>query len=454
MSPATRSYSLFAAQLVVLFCVYFISSRWIATLALPLDIHRLVWPSAGIAVAGLYLFGLRLWPAVFLGSLVANILLDVPVAAAAAIGVGSAFKAVVGAWLLQTFRFAPMLNRRTDSLALIAVATSASVISATIGATALASVHVITVSQLPSTWVAWWIGDVLGILIVGAFTMRWLANPPMNRTVSQYIEIAAFLIVTVCTALLVFTNPIPYLQAFPAYMLFVPLTWGALRIGPRFMTLAIGTIAAIAIAATAAGLGPYGASALSGDLFGVQLFITTLSFIALLFVSAVEERKEIMRGLQKSVVTLTEDVQTISEADRTKNEFIATLSHELRNPLAPILSSLEIMRLRVMDRDVAPLIETTRENVMRITRLLDDLLDVARISRKQITLQKADVRLRRIIEHAAVMARPLMEKQAHTFTEDLPPDDIVIHADPLRIEQVVVNLLTNAAKYTPNGGRI
>jgi len=454
MSSASRSYSLFAAQLVALFCVYLISSRWIEIVEFPLDIHRLIWPSAGIAVASLFLFGLRLWPAVFAASLVANALLGIPLSAAAAIGAGSALKGVVGAWLLESFQFNPQFNRLKDSLALIAIALSASVISAAIGASALATVDIITLNELPTTWTSWWIGDFLGILIVGAFLLRWLTNPPLLRTIAQYIEIAAFLAISICTALLVFWRAVPELGVVPQYMLFVPVSWGALRIGPRFMTLALGTIAAIAITATVAGYGPYGESAATGDLFGIQLFIATLSFIALLFVSAVEERKEIMRGLQKSVVSLTEDVHVISEADRAKNEFIATLSHELRNPLAPILSTLEIMRMRITDNGLTPLIETSRENVMRITRLLDDLLDVASISGKQISLQMADVHLRSIIEHAIVMARPLMEKQSHSFTEDLPPEEIIIHADSLRIEQVVVNLLNNAAKYTPRGGQI
>ncbi len=423
-------------------------------LALPLDIHRLIWPSAGIAVAALFLFGFRLWPAVLAGSIVANFLLGIPLAAAVVIGIGSAFKSVVGAWLLHSFSFQPLLSRLSDSLALIAVALSSAVISATVGATSLAAVAIITVDLLPSTWAAWWIGDVLGTLIVGAFLLRWLASPPQSRTWLQYFEIGIFLFLTICTALLIFTTPIPSLHSLPAYMLFVPLSWGALRIGPRFMTLTIGTVAALAIVATAAGQGPYGPSTADGEFFGIQLFLATLSFIALLFASAIEERKEVMRGLEKSVVSLTEDVHTISEADRTKNEFIATLSHELRNPLAPILSTLEIMRMKVTDHALVPMIDTTRENVMRITRLLDDLLDVARISRKQITLQTSDVSLRGIIEQAVVMAQPLLEKQSHAFTKELPADDIVIHADPLRIEQVVVNLLNNAVKYTPRGGTI
>lgn len=458
MSPATRSHSLFALQLLVVFGAYFISARWGLSLEPVNSFAALIWPATGISLAAVFIFGNRVAPAIALGAFLANYYTGAPLFAAFAIAAGNALEAVVGAWLLRAFRFDPLFNRLVDSFIFIVVALSTTVISATIGATSLSFTSLLTAADVPLTWVAWWIGDVLGALVMGPFLIRWLVRPPLllRRSRAQFLESITFLAALILASVLVFWDPIPALgDATPAYLLFVPLTWGALRVGPRIMTLAIATLAAIAISGTFSGMGPFVPLDDVRSLFHLQLFLSTVAFIFLLFVAAVEERKETSRRLQENVVALREDMETISEADRAKNEFIATLSHELRNPLAPVLSTLEIMRTRgIPDSETRSLIDATHENVMRITRLLDDLLDVARISRKQINLRMGEASLKSIIAHSRTMAESLIKKNNHSLTVQLPEEDVRLTVDQLRIEQVVVNLLNNAAKYTPQGGRI
>jgi two-component system, sensor histidine kinase len=457
MSPRLRSYSLFALQLLLVGGVYFVTARWGLNMGAVNEFASLIWPPTGIALAALFLFGYRLWPAIAVAAFFVNYTTGAPLLAAAAIGAGNAAEALVGTWLLQVFRFNPLFNRLIDSFTLIIVAFSATIISATVGTAALASTALLMANEVPITWLAWWIGDGLGVLILMPFLVRWLARPSGNnhRSYLQYLEAILFLVALIVTTLIIFWEPIPQIGGIIArYMLFVPLTWGALRVGPRIMSLAIVTVAALAIIGTFAGTGPYATSSVN-DLFLLQLFLSTVAFIFLLFVAAVEERKEAIRKLEANVASLQEDVLNISEADRAKNDFIATLSHELRNPLAPILSTLEIMRMRRSgDAALSAMLDTTHENVMRMTRLLDDLLDVARISRKKISLQMGDVSLKNVIAHSSEMTHALMEKNKHTLVIDTPDDDITLRADELRLEQILVNLLNNAAKYTPTGGQI
>ena len=147
--------------------------------------------------------------------------------------------------------------------------------------------------------------------------------------------------------------------------------------------------------------------------------------------------------------------QEIQESNRRKDEFLAMLAHELRNPLAPIRNALEILRLR--DSDAATR-ERAREMADRqaqhMSRLVDDLLDVSRISRGKIQLNKKAVEIGPIIERAVESTRPLFEAHGLTLDVQALEAPVWLEADPTRVEQVLVNLLNNAAKYTMAGGRV
>ena len=145
----------------------------------------------------------------------------------------------------------------------------------------------------------------------------------------------------------------------------------------------------------------------------------------------------------------------LAEANRSKEEFMALLSHELRSPLSPIVNSLNILR-QVKTDD--PIIEQVGKVIDRqvgvMVRLVDDLLDITRITKGKLRLTKEQVELRVVVNHATETVRPFMDARQHDFSVSLPTEPIWVEADPARMEQVVVNLLNNAAKYTDTGGLI
>ncbi len=147
--------------------------------------------------------------------------------------------------------------------------------------------------------------------------------------------------------------------------------------------------------------------------------------------------------------------QTLHEADRHKDEFLAMLAHELRNPLAPICNAAQILKL-VGPRD--PQLDGVREMIERqvnhLVHLVDDLLDVSRVSRGKIVLQKETVDLISVLRQAVETSRPLMEARRHRLTLTIPDDPILLEGDATRLVQVVGNLLNNAAKYTDTQGEI
>jgi signal transduction histidine kinase/ActR/RegA family two-component response regulator len=168
-------------------------------------------------------------------------------------------------------------------------------------------------------------------------------------------------------------------------------------------------------------------------------------------------RKQAEEALRASEERYREKARALAEADRRKDEFLAMLGHELRNPLAPIRNAVEMLHEHGAELEPAKAtraVELISRQLAQLTRLVDDLLDVARITRGQIRLESRPVRLAAVIERAIETVRPLFEARGHRFRLALPEEDVWIEADPDRLAQAVGNLLHNAAKFTPEGGEV
>jgi PAS domain S-box-containing protein len=146
---------------------------------------------------------------------------------------------------------------------------------------------------------------------------------------------------------------------------------------------------------------------------------------------------------------------TLKESDRRKDEFLAMLAHELRNPLAPIRNAVQLLHLKgPPNPDLQWARDVIDRQVQQMARLVDDLLDVSRITRGKIELRRERVELVAAVNSALETSRPLIKTRGHELTVTLPPEPIHLYADPTRLAQVLSNLLNNAAKYTDEGGRI
>jgi PAS domain S-box-containing protein len=160
-------------------------------------------------------------------------------------------------------------------------------------------------------------------------------------------------------------------------------------------------------------------------------------------------------GTNTDITEQRESQEALRDADRRKDEFLAILAHELRNPLAPITNSLHILRLA---EDTDPAMEKVREIMERQTnhlaRLVDDLLEVSRITQGKIELRTEPIELAAVIRNAVETSRPLIDAGRHQLAIAVPTEPVALVADGTRLSQVVSNLLNNAAKYTPSGGQI
>lgn len=162
----------------------------------------------------------------------------------------------------------------------------------------------------------------------------------------------------------------------------------------------------------------------------------------------IAERVRLERERQQQATAL-------ADLNRRKDEFLAMLSHELRNPLAPIVNAVHLLGSQP---DGHPLQQRARaiieRQVTQLTRLVDDLMDVSRVSTGRVQLHLDNVSMRGVVERAVEAVRHLLDERGHELGVSLPPEPIWLHADAARLEQVVVNLLANAAKYTERGGHI
>lgn len=138
-------------------------------------------------------------------------------------------------------------------------------------------------------------------------------------------------------------------------------------------------------------------------------------------------------------------------AGLAKDQFLAMLGHELRNPLSPIVTALQLMRLRGVDAQELPIVE---RQVRHLTQLVDDLLDVSRVTKGKVTLRKVHLELSDVVQRAVEIASPALEQKSQRLELRLEPTSLAVEADPARVAQVVVNLLTNASKYSESGTRI
>jgi len=400
----------------------------------------LVWPPTGIALATLLRGGNRLWPGIALGAFVANLWTGAPLPVALGIAAGNTLEAVVGAGALQRVGgFRPSLERVADVLALALLAAAGStLVSATLGVASLVVGGVVPWGRAGATWQAWWLGDVIGDLVVAPLLLSWSAAPRPRAGRRVIVEVAAVAAALAGMGFFVFFTgqPIPYERGFPqAYLVFPPLIWAALRFGVRGATVATFGASALAVAGTALGYGPFASASLSGSLTQLQAFMAIVAVTVLMLgvVSAERER-----------------------AVATREEFLAIVSHDMRNLLLGItVSAAALLRALPVDaREQRRVGEIIRHTATRMHLLVRDLLDLAALQVGKLSVEPKPEDASSVAREAVELAQLLAAEHALTVLGELPEPDLRVYCDRGRVLQVLGNLLGNAVKFTPAGGQV
>jgi PAS domain S-box-containing protein len=298
---ARRGFRLCAPSLVDgvrmgLLCAAYVSA---AKLGLSLDavsgFAAAVWPPTGIALAALVLFGYRLWPGIAVGAFLVNASAGAPVPVASGMAVGNTLEAVVGAYLLQhVLGFRPALARLQDVFGLVVLAAGLStLVSATLGVTSGWLGGVIPSASYGQAWWTWWLGDLMGDLVVAPLLWVWRVPPRLHRARRQLAEALALLLALVAVSLLVFGGPWATRTMSYLYLLFPFLIWAAFRFGPHGAVTAISLVSAIAIWGTARGFGLFASQTLHAGLFDLQAFMSSAAVTSLALAAAVAERQHL-----------------------------------------------------------------------------------------------------------------------------------------------------------------
>jgi signal transduction histidine kinase/ActR/RegA family two-component response regulator len=259
------------------------------------------------------------------------------------------------------------------------------------------------------------------------------------------------------------------------YLTLPPLLWAAVRFQLQGAATALGLITLLSALFTMIGEGEFAGhpDLLHEKIVMLQTFLGVAAVSALIVAALSRQYRQALLNLQTintelearvaertatlraSETQLRQLAAVLSEADQRKNEFLATLAHELRNPLAPLHNGLELIKLAGDNGvTVARARSLMERQLVQLVRLVDDLMDVSRITRGMIELKQTPVPLAAIIDSALETSRPLIEQMGHKLTVTLPAQPVVVNADLTRLAQVFVNLLNNSAKYMEQGGNI
>lgn len=298
-SPLERSVVTYCVQLALLAATYFGAAKLGLSMAFVAEQVTVVWPPTGVALAALLLFGYRLWPGISIGAFLANLSANAPIGTAAGIAVGNTLEALLGAWLLRrVVRFDTALERARDVFGLVFLAAGLStIVSASIGVTSLCLGRVEPWAAFAELWKVWWIGDVMGDLLVAPLLLTWYAGRRVVWSPRRIIEAGFLLFGLVCVCLWTFIG-----QSFPpqAYAIFPFVIWAALRLGQPGATLATFIAAGIAIWGTVNGWGPFAAKTIHESLVLLQMFMVVVSVTTLVLAAITAERKNTEKSLQQS----------------------------------------------------------------------------------------------------------------------------------------------------------
>ncbi len=304
MGKATNVLS-YLFKIGLLATVYYLAAIFGLSLDAVSKFATLVWPPTGLSLAALVLLGPNLWPGVFLGAFIANYVTGAPIPVAVGIATGNTFEALFATYLLRrVVRFNPCLEHLHDVAGLVCLAAFLStLISATIGVFTIQAGGLLPMSQFFHTWSAWWIGDMLGNLIVAPVVLVWCSERPCEDK-SSVIEVMSLACLFIAVNSWIFASNDSVAARPFVYITFLPLLWSAIRFGQHGTTLLITCTAVAALFGTVFGRGPFVQASLADGLFHLQMFMASLSITSLVVGAAISERNKLMEHLLHEKVDL------------------------------------------------------------------------------------------------------------------------------------------------------
>ena len=452
---ASRLYPL---RLVGLFGLYVLAGKVGLSLALVHASASAVWPPTGIALAAFLTLGYRVWPAIFAGAFVVHVTTAGSVATSLGIAAGHTLEGLLGAYLVIRFAGgARAFDRAQDVFKFAALAAvSSTTVSATIGVGSLSLGGYAAWADADRIWLTWWLGDVAGALIFAPLLVLWGPNSRSDPSPRHLLEAGGLWLATILVALAVFGDGLARFghRTLPlTFLCTPPLIWAAFRFRRREAATLVALLSGIAIWETLRGFGPFASATANESLLLLQVFLGTVSVMVLVAAALGEERRRVEREREDLLIRAQAAQAEADGANRAKDEFLAMLGCELRNPLAAMISSVSVLdRLGGHEDPAARARAAIRHQISHLGRLVDDLLDVVHVTTGNIVLARQPVNLATSVQRYVSSLARTGRLERHVV--DVQTQPVWVDADPQRLEQIVAHLLTNATRFTPPGGAI
>jgi PAS domain S-box-containing protein len=316
----------YAGELIALAALYVIAARIGLAMDAVAGFATLVWPPTGIALAALLLRGYRLWPGIMIGAAVANVLTGAPIVVALGIASGNTLETLLGAYALRRLPgFRTSLDRLRDVLGLIVLAaTLSTMVSATIGVASLYLGDIVSPAQFGDAWRAWWLGDLIGDLLVAPAILVWASAPRVRPPPYRVVEAAVLGVWVIAASLLIFGRPATTgLDTFQhPYLVFPPLVWAALRFEQRGAASTAFVVSLFAVWGTATGHGPFARPELYEGLFALQTFMGVTAATFLVIGASIAERRLAIHDVQGAIA---EQHRLLAERDMAHQRLITVL---------------------------------------------------------------------------------------------------------------------------------
>jgi signal transduction histidine kinase/ActR/RegA family two-component response regulator len=448
----------YLAAFAVTVAAYVLGARLGLRLALTNREVTTVWPPTGVAVAALLLGGMRLWPAVAAGAFMANLLNGASLETTTLVTIGDTLAPVMAALLLTgRLKIRIDLEGVGDVLGVMVVGgLGCMILSATLGTSALVLSGALHASQFWVTWPQWWIGDSMGVvllapaILLGAAALRRPPTFPRERIAEGLIVLLALL--AVATA--------PFFTSAPiSFLVFPPVLWAAFRFGRLVAAGAVVLTAGLAIAAAASGGGPYRPTSIFGGLIALQAFNGSVALVAMVIAAITEQAirsrralEQLTADLERQVAVRTAELRASNEA---KTEYLSRISHELRTPLTAIIGYSDLLALDESRPDQLEKLGAVNRASEHLLSLINDVLDITSIETGTVESAMEPIPVAEVIREATnLVAKLAGDRGIDVRVARSAAASVWVMAERTRLRQVLINLISNAIKYTASGGTV
>jgi signal transduction histidine kinase/CheY-like chemotaxis protein len=444
-----------ALSLAFLIALYFVAGRLGLSLAFVNASATAVWPPTGLAIAALLLFGTALWPGILIGAFAVNLTTSGDVVSSVGIAVGNTLEAVVATYLVRRWASGRAVFERPQDVLRFALfaAALAPAVSATVGVVSLEITGLARWSDFSPIWLTWWLGDAGGALVVTPVVVLWATNPEALAR-GRLAEAGLVAVAAVATGAVIFGGLQPFsVQRAPvAFLTFPVLVWAAFRFGPRAAATVMLTLSGIAIWGTLNGFGPYALGSPNESLLLLQSFMAVAAVTSLVLGAAVLDRRRTERRL---LAVEQHSRLAAEEGERLREEFLSVATHELRTPVAAVSGYAQLaQRALAADRSdrLGDAVDSIVRQSRRLATLITQLLDASYVQGGQFEIEPRPTDISAVAKWAVEAAR-LADDGRHQW--DLRIETAMsAYVDPMRWEQLLMNLLDNAMKYSPQGRTI